>query len=210
MCKCDSIWSLMWYYIDGIMTYILYDFTEGRGVKCTAAASEHLHQGHKEDTCLIRSASLQMSIKPRSGKRLDEWSCIPDSLRFLTTKRNTDWYRHVWIDRWSQASWAGVTKRTEHSNPKGGLEETVRGSSQAKLDKEVSESKCVFSKEWNSSWRWEQTNSFSCYWLNVAGLLEKQSNLSISQLDSHCNKSEVTTEEILWITHFVAFWLGRS
>lgn len=143
------------------MTCTLYDFTEGRGVKFTATASEHLHQGHKEDTCLIRSASLQMSIKPRSGRRWDEWSRIPDSLRFLTTRRNTDWYRHVWIDSWTQASWAGVTKRTIHSNPKGGLEETVRASSQAKLDKVVSESKCVFLKEWDSSWRWEQTKSFS-------------------------------------------------
>lgn len=90
-----------------------------------ATASEHLHQGHKEDTCLIRSASLWMNIKPRSGKKLDEWSRILDRLRFLTTKRNTDWYRHVWIDRWTQASRAGVTTCAEHSGPKGGLEETV-------------------------------------------------------------------------------------
>lgn len=138
---------------------------------------EHPHQGHKEDVCLIRSASLWMNVKPRRGKKLDEWSrCIPDSSRFLLTDRHC----HVWNRQVN----SGIASLASQLN--------------------AQTQKVVWRKQWvylhRLNWtlkeiyfwvqmcvpegvRWcgEQTISLtavkSCYWLNVPGWEEKQPNL---------------------------------
>lgn len=167
---------------------------------------EHLHQGHKEDTCLIQSASPWMTIKPRSGKRLDEWSrCVPDGSRFLTTGRNTDWYRHIWMDRWTRAFQADVKSfGSEHSDPKAGLEETVSVSSQAYSDTKrkrfLSPNVCssrsdISPKTGNQATARPLLNPATDSTSQVG---QRSSPTCLgSQLGSYCKKSGITTVEIL-------------